>query len=148
IHFEEIKTSMVIDDEFNCSGVGIIGFLGDPDGGFAHLFAQFLKFVLNEWRGRFFNNLLIAALDGTIPLTQVNDMPAVVPSYLEFNVMGIFNELLDVHPRIAKCFFSFAPGGVKTFDQRDVVVGCAHPPAAATGDSLYHHWVANFLSHS
>ena len=126
VHFEEIKIALVIHDELDGAGVGVIGLLGDADGGFAHLLAQFLEFVLDQRRGRLLDHFLIAALDGTIPLAQVDDVASVVAQDLELDVVGVLDVFLDVNAGVAEGLLGLGAGGVEAFDQGDVVVGDAH----------------------
>ena len=48
VHFEKKEIAMVIDDEFNRAGIVVIGFLGNPNGRFAHPLPQFLVFILDQ----------------------------------------------------------------------------------------------------
>src|SRR5437867_12652182 len=86
---------------------------------------------------------LVAPLDGAIAFAQVDDVAAAVAQDLEFDMVRIFDEFLDVHAGIAEGLFRFAAGGVVAFDQGDVVVGDAHTPTAAAGDGLDHDRIAD-----
>ena len=97
--------------------------------------------------GAFLDHLLVAALDGAIPLAQVDDVALVVAQDLELDVVRVLDELLDVDPGVAEGLLRLAARGVIAFDQRNVVVGHAHPAPAAAGDGLDHDRVADPLGH-
>ena len=75
----------------------------------------------------------------------MNDVALAVAENLKLDVARVLDEFLDVNPAVGKGLFGLAAGGVVALDQRDVVVGGAHPASAAAGHGLDHHRVANFL---
>ena len=100
---------------------------------------------MEQGGGGFFDEFLVAALDGAVSLAKVEDFAFAVADDLDFDVVGIFNEFFDVDVGVAKALFGFAAGGVITFAKRDVVVNDAHASAAAAGDGFNHHGVADFF---
>ena len=77
VHFQEIEIAVVVDDEFDRAGVGVMGDFGDAHGGFAHFFAQIFEFVFDQRRRGFFDHLLVAALNGAIAFAEVDDVAVV-----------------------------------------------------------------------
>jgi len=73
----------------------------------------------------------------------MNQVAPAVAQDLKLDVVGVFDEFLDVNARIAKGLFRLAAGGMVALDQRHVVMGRAHAFAATTGDRLDHDRVAN-----
>ena len=106
---------------------------------------SFLNLLFDQRRGRFLDNLLVAALDGAIAFAQMDDVALVVAEDLEFDVMRVLDEFLDVNPRIAKRLFRFGARRVIAFDQRNVVVRHAHAASAAAGDGFDHDRIADAL---
>ena len=112
VDFQEIEIAVVVDEELDRARVGVAGHLGHANGRFAHLLPQILEFVLDQRRGRFFHDLLVAPLNRAIPFAQMDDVAAGVAQNLEFDMMRVFDVLLDVNAGIAKGLFRFGPGGV------------------------------------
>src|SRR5581483_4222442 len=131
--------------ELDGAGVGVLGEFSDAHGGLAHFVAQLAETMLDERRRRFLDDLLVAALNGTIALAQVNNLPLVVAENLKFDVVGVFDVFLDINPGIAEGFLGFVAGGVVALDEGNVVVGDPHAAPAAAGDSLDHDGIANAL---
>ena len=46
VHLQEEEIAMVVHQEFNRAGIGIVGNLGDAHGGFAHFFPEIFEFAL------------------------------------------------------------------------------------------------------
>ena len=69
--------------------------------------------------------------------------PLCVAEDLEFDVVRVLDEFLDVNAGIAEGFFGLGAGGVITFDERNVVVRHAHAASAAAGDGLDHDGIAD-----
>ena len=59
---------------------------------------------------------------------------------LKFDVVRVFDEFFDIDRAVAKSFFGFHAGSVKTLDEAHFVVGHAHSTSAATGDGFDHDW--------
>src|SRR5438552_1494201 len=145
VDLQEVKMASVIDDELNRAGVSVVSHLGYADGGLAHFLAQVFEPVFNERRRGFFDDFLVAPLDGAVALAQVDDVTAIVAQDLELDVMRVFDEFLDVNAGIAKGLFRFAAGGMIAFDQGDVVMRNAHSAPAAPGDGFDHDGIADPL---
>ena len=72
----------------------------------AHLFAQTL---VEERRRGFFDDLLVAALDGTIALAQVHDAPVAVGDHLELDVSRVEDEVFqNTRPALPNAFSASA----------------------------------------
>src|SRR5207249_3441881 len=143
VDFEEVKVTVVVHDEFDGAGVGVMRHFGNANSGFAHFFAQVFEFVFDEWGRRFFDNLLVAPLNRAVAFAQMDDIAAIVGEDLKLDVVGFFDEFLDVNAGVAERFFRFVAGGVVAFDQRDVVMSGAHPAPAAAGNRFDHHRITD-----
>jgi len=80
-------------------------------------------------------------LDGAVAFAQVNDAALVVTQNLDFDMVGVFDVLLDVNPGVAEGLFGLGAGGMIAFDEGDIVMGDAHAAAAAAGDGFDHHGI-------
>ena len=145
VDFQEIKVAIVIDDEFDRAGIGVMSHFGDAHGGFAHFLAQFPELVLDQGRGGFFDHFLVTALDGAIALTEVDDVAAVIAQNLELDMVRVLDVLLDIDAGVAKGFFRFGARRVVTLDEGDVVMSGTHPATAAAGDGFDHDRIADAL---
>jgi hypothetical protein len=145
VHFQEVVIAVVVDDEFDGASIGIMGEFGDLDGGLAHFVAELAVLALDQRRRGFFDDLLIAPLDGAVAFAEMDDVALVVREDLKFDVVRVFDEFFDVDTGVAEGFLSFGTGGMIAFDERDVVVGNAHAASTATGDGLDHDGVTNAL---
>ena len=143
VDFEEIKIAVVVHDEFDRAGVRVTRGLGDAHGGLADFVAQLAKFIFQQRRRRFFDELLVASLHGAITLAQVNDVAFVVAENLGFNVVRVLDEFFDIDAGIAESLFRLGARRVIAFDERNVIVRRAHAAPAATGDRLDHDRITN-----
>ncbi len=66
VNFEEVIIAIIIYNELDGAGIGVTCDFGNPDSGLADLVAQFTKFIFEQRRRRFFNQFLIATLNGAI----------------------------------------------------------------------------------
>lgn len=146
VDFKEVEVAFVINNEFNSAGVGVLGQFAELDGGAAGFFDDISKrFVVEQGRGSFFDEFLVAALNGAVSFAKVEDFAFAVAEDLDFDVMGVFDKFFDVNVGVAKALFGFAAGGMVAFAKGDVVVDNAHASAAAAGDGLDHYGVADFF---
>ena len=144
VDLEEVEVALVVDDELNGASVGVLGLLGDLDGGLAHLGAQLLV-LLEQRRRRLLDELLVAALDRAVALAEVDDVALGIAQDLELDVARVLDEFLDVNPAVAERLLRLAAGGVVALDEGDIAVRGAHALAAAAGHGLDHDRVADLL---
>ena len=72
-------------------------------------------------------------------------MPVAVGHDLELDVMRVHDQLLDVNLGVAESLLRLHARAVETLHQAHLVMRRAHPAAAAAGDRLDHHRIADFL---
>lgn len=148
VDLEEVEVARVVHNELHGASIGVISHLGDGQGCLTHLLAQILEvFSVEQRRGGLLDDLLVAALDGTVPLTQMDDVAPGVAEDLKFDVVRVLDEFLDVYPRITERLFSFRASRVVPLDERYVIVGGPHAATTTAGDGLDHHWIADALGH-
>jgi hypothetical protein len=118
----------------------VVNRFGCLDGNLTHPLAQ--GFIDNRGR-RFFDNLLMAPLNRTFSLTQMNKMAMFITQNLDFNVTGILDQFFQVNSIIAKRGFGLTPGGPNCTGQIFKMGHIAHPLASAASGSLDQERKAN-----
>ena len=144
VHFEEVEVLLLIDQEFDGAGIGVIGRLRDFHGHFAHAAAHV---GIDNRRGRLLENFLVAALDRTLALAQPDGIAVLVGQDLHFDVAGIDDRLFDIDFAVAERTLRFA---LRRFERGTKFLASMHQPhafAAAAGRGFQHHGVANALGH-
>ena len=129
-----------VDDEFDGAGTHIVDGLGRLDRRRAHGFAQGRRHVRG---GRLLDHLLVAALDRTVALEQMDDGAVGVAEHLHLDVARLGDELFDQHPVVAERALRLALGGGQGGLELVGVVDPAHALAAAAGHRLDQHGKAD-----
>ena len=101
---------------------GLGGFYGNA----AHFLTQV---IIKEGRGRFFQQFLMTALNGTFTLAQMDDIAKRIGHDLEFDMARAFDQLFKINIPIAESGFGFASGGVQA--------GSAFPPGFSPPACLF-----------
>ena len=117
-----------------------MGGLGGGYGGGTHALPQLGSEGLG---GGLLQQLLVAPLDGAVPVAQLDHIPLAVGHDLELDVAGVDNQLLQVHLPAAEAGHRLAAGLLKEGDELLRVVHPAHAPAAAAGGGLDEYRVAD-----
>ena len=142
VHLEEVEVPVTIDDEFHSTRAGVAHCLRQSDRLFAHrLTCSFVK----ERRRRFFDNLLVPALDRTFAFVQVDAVAMGIRQNLNFDVARLGDEFLDKDTVIAKRRRRFVFGRLEAFTRFFVVPRDPHALTAATGRGLDHHRIADLV---
>ena len=97
VHFEEVEALVLLDDELDRAGRVVADGPGQRD----RLRRPSLRASLasQERRGRFFHDLLVAALDRAFALAQVDDVAVLVAQHLDLDMARIDDEFLDEDAR-------------------------------------------------
>src|ERR1041385_1144747 len=119
IHLDEVKAFVPINQKFNCAHILV-----------AHSFRQFNRCIpqflaqtgIHDWRWAFLDHFLIASLDRTIALTQMDNATMFVGNNLELDVAWIDDQLLNVERTIAKGVLRFHSGMVKSLGKAGLIV--------------------------
>ena len=106
IHLEEIEPARRIKNKFDGSCAAVFDGTRSGQCRHSHLLAE-CRSDCRRWR--FFNNLLMPALDRTFPLEAVNEVAVRVAKNLKFDVPRVANVFLDEYPAVAERRPSF-PG--------------------------------------
>ena len=142
VHFEEVEVLLLIDQEFDGAGIGVVGRLRDFDGNFAHAAAHI---GIDNRRRRFFENFLMTALDGTLALAQPDGIAVLVGQHLHLDVAGIDDRFFDIDFAVAERTLRLALRRFERGTKFLASVHQAHAFAAAAGRGFQHHRVADAL---
>jgi len=144
IHFHEpeavgAKALRPIDDEFHRSGTGIADRFGGLDGCRTHGGAHLRR---HAGRRGLLDHLLMTTLQRTIALEQVHGI-ATVPEDLHFDMAGGSDIFLDQDGIIAERMGRFRLRSTQGIGKIGGRIDASHSLAAATGDRLDEHRIAN-----
>src|SRR5690606_5633093 len=96
-------------------------------------------------RGRFLNDLLIAALDRTIPYAQCPSGSLAVRDHLYLDMAGPGHEALEEHHPAAEGSLGLQPGALVRLTEFRRTVDDPDPAAATARSCLKHHGIADLL---
>src|ERR1700688_1351321 len=99
VHLNEVKLAVFIHQKFNGSCIHIADFGTRSLENAADLRPQFGAYLHGR---RFFDQLLMAALDAAFALAEADDVAVLIGQYLEFDVARPLDELLHVEIAVAK----------------------------------------------
>jgi hypothetical protein len=105
VHLHEIEVAGRVEQKLDRAGALVAGGAGGLDGGLAHARPQLGR---DGRRGRFFDQLLVAALDGAVALAQVDGVAGAVGERLDLDMARLGDVLLDVHGAVAEGGLSLA----------------------------------------
>ncbi|MEY9505823.1 hypothetical protein ABIE87_005381 [Bradyrhizobium diazoefficiens] len=142
VHLQEVEALVLACDELDGAGGIIVHGLGQRDRLLAHLAAGGL---VEQRRRRLLDDLLVAALDRAFPLAEIDDVAVLVAQYLDLDVAGIDDELLDEDAVVAERGLGLGLGEVEAFGDLALRIRDAHALAAAAGGGLDHHGVADLV---
>src|SRR5437667_272644 len=121
---------LLIDEELDCARILISDRFRQFHGGVSHFLAKPRR---HKRRWTFFDHLLVAPLNGTIALAEVNDVTVTIGDNLKFNMVWIDDEFLDVDLFIPESFLGLVTRAVKGRFKAGFIMRHAHPAAAAAG---------------
>ena len=142
VHLHEVEILLVVDEVFDRAAVLVADVPHEGLGGLGHALAQSGS---EERRGRFLDDLLVAALHRAIALAEFLHVAVAVGHDLEFHVVRILDEALDVDIGTAEAGLGLVPGGVEGGDKTRFVQRRAHPAAAPAGGGFDHHRETDLL---
>ena len=141
VHFNEIELAVLI-QELESSRAAIANPLA---GVHAHLTDPATLLRGNAGSGRFFNDLLVAALHGTVAFAEMNGVTVGIGQHLNFNVTRMLQVLFHVHGRVAEGRLRLAAGQIEGGQQRRLAMHDPHPAPAAAAGRLNDDWVADLV---
>src|SRR5215208_3587272 len=142
VHLQEVEL-VIVEEELHRACVVVAGLAGEADGGVADRLAE----VLVERRGRgFFDDLLVAALDRTFPLEQMEEVAMPVPDHLHLHVARVFHQLLEKHRSVSKGRLGLPACSLYRLDEVSLARHGPHSPSPTPRARLYQHWEADEIS--
>ena len=140
VHLQKPVAAVGVDQELHCPGARIVDGPGRRRGGLAQPSA---KAGADARRRRFLDDLLMAALHGTVALSEMNDVSVPVPEYLHLHMARAPKVLLDQHGVVPErgCRFPARRG-----ERAGKVRLRFHDPYAATaaaGCGFHHHGISD-----
>ena len=133
IHLNKVVVAVLVDEELHSAGADVADRLGDLDGVAAQGFDRLLR---DGPGGGELDDLLIAALQGAVALTEVIDVAVLVGEDLHLDVLRLDQVLLHKDVAAAEGLLGLTVhqliGGLDLLDG----VAAAHAAAAAAGSGL------------
>src|SRR5450631_2473452 len=142
VHLEEIEALVLTGDKFDGTGAVVADGLGERDRLLAHFLAGG---GVEQWARRLLDHFLVAALDRTFALAEIDDVAVLVAQHLDLDVARIGDEFLDEHAVVAERGLRLRLRARETFRHLGFGIGDAHALAAAAGGSLDHDRVADLV---
>src|SRR6202142_3439260 len=99
VHLEEIEALVLPGDELDGAGAVVADRFGERDRLLAHLLAGG---GVEQRAWRLLYHLLIAALDRTFALAEIDDVAVLVAQHLNLDMARIGDEFLDEHAVVAE----------------------------------------------
>ena len=134
VHFDEVVLAgSAVNQELYGAGVDVANMLGDLNG----ILTQSLDGLLGYGPcGCVLDYLLIAALQRAVTLAKVHDVAMLVGQDLHFDVLGLYQELLDEDVLVAEGLLGLVLDQLELAAHVSLVVAATHTAATAAGSSL------------
>ena len=136
VHLNEVVIAIGVHQELHGAGANVAHAFRDLHGVGAELLPGLLR---DGPGGGHLHHLLVAALQGAVPLPQVHHAAVLVAQDLDLDVLGFHDELLDEDVVVAEGLLGLAlhqlKGGLHLLGR----VAAAHAPAAAATGGLQDH---------
>ena len=142
VHFKKIEIALGIDDELDRPGRAIADGACQRHRLFAHFRARHL---IEKRAWAFLQYFLVAALDRTFALAQIQHLAVAVGQHLDFDVARAFDVFFDEHAVVAEACLGFTHGARESVANLGVGARDPHALAAAAGRRLQHHRIADAL---
>src|SRR5688500_12833467 len=139
VHLDEIELAVLV-EELDRAGARVTELLhGGPDDA-----ADALALGRVEGRGgAFLPHLLVAPLQGTVALAEVDGVAAPVPEHLDLDVARLLEVFLDIDRLVAEGRLGFRAGGGESVRKVVLAAGDLHAAPAAPGRRLDENRVAD-----
>ncbi len=124
VHLEE-EEAIRVRHEFHCAGAFVPNGQSRRYSGTSHCGAAI---VVETWRGRFLDHLLMAPLDRAVALEQVERIAMPIGEHLHLDVTRVRQVAFEQHMVIAECRRGFLSCLIKC---RGELIGVRHDPHAA-----------------
>ncbi|KAF1018683.1 MAG: hypothetical protein GAK37_03803 [Pseudomonas sp.] len=142
VHLDEVEAAVLV-QELEGAGAAVVDVDARLDATCQHFGAG--GFVQARCR-RFFQYLLVAALQRAVAVAQVNGVALAVGQYLHFHVTRVGQVFFQVDHRVAEPGTRFGAGLLGGFDQVFFLVHHAHAATTTATGGLDDHRVAHFTT--
>ena len=130
IHFHEEEVAVLIEEKLDGPDIPVVHSFDGFDGDAADFTAELL---VDSGRRRFFEQLLMTALDRAIALAKMHDMPTVVGGNLHFDMAGLEEIAFEVDGIVAERGLRLRLRGLKCTREVFCFVHDTHAATAPTG---------------
>ena len=140
VHLEEVELALGVEKELDRAGADVVHGFGGAHRGLAHAPAEVR---VDDRRGRFLDDFLVASLKRALPFPERDDPPVPVAQDLDLDVARSLDEALDVDGRVVEAGAGFGGGATERGLEFLLFAHQAHALAAAAGRGLEHHRIAD-----
>src|SRR5713101_9104388 len=140
VHLEEARAAIVVDDELHGAGVAIAGLTRDRDRTGRHALAPLR---VGPRRRRLLNDLLMTPLRRAVAIPNGQNLAMVVGEHLHLNVPRTLQHVLEEQALVSERGGRDASRARERVTKLSLLANGLHPDAAASGDRLDHHRVAD-----
>ena len=142
VHFNKVEMPVLVEE---LEGAGAT--VADVDAGFNAAGLHFgAGFLVDARCWRFFQYLLVAALQRAIAVAEVNGVALAVRQHLDFHVARVGEEFFQIDHRVTERCTGFGAGQLGRLDQVFFVVHHAHAATTAAASGFDDHRVADFTA--
>ncbi len=142
VHLEKIEVAVLVDDELDRARGAVIDRRGERTCLRPHRRAGL---GIQEWRRRLLDHLLVAALNRTLPLAEVDHVAIGVGEDLDLDMARLLDKLLDEDTVVAEAGTGLVLGRAEALVHFVGRIGDAHPLAPAAGGRLDHDGIADVV---
>ena len=143
VHLQKIEIAVLVHQKLDSSGSRIVHRPGGSHCLFPHLLAEFRS---KERRRALLYNLLVATLDRTLAVKQMDYIAMIVTQNLKFYMMGFLHKFFQINRIIPERRHGLGTGGVICLHHFIFTVYQPHPFTAASHRSLQHDRIAYFIT--
>ena len=144
VHLQEEELArVVVEEELHRSRRAVAEYPRERERGRTHGGAEF---VVDDRRRRLLDDLLVAALDRTFPLTEMNEIAVVVAQDLDLDVAGSLDIALEEHAIVTECVLRLALRGRDRLVEFGGRLDDSHPLATAAGGGFDQQRVADVVT--
>src|SRR5690554_5420763 len=144
VHLNEVELTVLV-EELKSASTPIADVQTGLDAGVVN---EAAGFRIDIRRRGLFQNFLVAALHGAIPVTQVNGIALAVGKYLNFHVARPLQELFQINGIVTKGGLGFCLGNMDGVEQGCFCINHLHATTTATSGSLDDDRIADLLSNT